>query len=129
MSASGIATGLGDDKLADRFAADDVLLDDSFEYFRRTSAVPYSVGHHDHDRPADANAEALSLNPGDAQTGCQLQFLQSTLEKSPSLRHLSCARAFLFFMVRTNQNGPQIGLQSQFLASFPGRSDGGRFQN
>lgn len=117
-----------DHEFRDRISADDVPRQNLFKHFRRTVAVPNAIGHHDRDRPADTDADALHLDPHDAQTVFSLQFLETPFEEFPRLHHLLVARALCRFAVHAQQDRPRVVGQTEFSRPFSGRVNLRRFQ-
>ena len=75
----------GNHVLVDRFASDQVLLDDLLQHLWRTTAIPTSFGHHDRDRPGLADAQTEGLGPQDAPSLGQVELLQPLLKVTPRL--------------------------------------------
>ena len=89
-------------KLLNRTATDDVLLDDPLEYVGRAGVVPGPLGIDNHNGALLTNLQTIGLGPVNAAGPGQAQLLEACFQKIPRVESLLLAarpRAGFFLSV------------------------------
>ena len=105
-----------DQVLDDDAAADQMLLNNPFEYWRITFAVPSTFRIHDGNRPAFADAEAVGLRAKDAALLRELQLFEAPLQEIPCGKATLLVTAFRFGLIAAEKD----------MAPRDGHTDAGR---
>src|SRR5438132_1066683 len=93
-----------------------MLLDDSFQYFRRAGMIPDSFGINDRNWALRADAKAIGFRPIDQSfRACEFQFFEPLLEEFPRGQALFFRRALGFGLIRAKKNMPMIFLHTKAL--------------
>ena len=95
----------GEDKFLDDFPADQVLLDDALQNFRRAGVIPDAFGINDRDGPAHTDAQAVGLGAIHQRLGAgEIQFLEPPFQKFPRGQTGFARTAFRFGRVGAKKN-------------------------
>src|ERR1019366_7024708 len=92
-------------KLPDNFPADQVLLDDAFQHFRRAGVIPDAFGINDCDWPAHADAQAVGLGAINQRLRAgEIQFPEPPFQKFPGGQSVLLRATFRLGLVGTKKN-------------------------